>query len=106
MLDCLVVVDYIEGAGGEYISSVINSHPEFSDNVLLQKWFKGSTQARGQALYTTISYGLGGSIGGVAAGWVWEHLGPEHVFAMAAGACFISLLSIQRVIKRVHYIHV
>lgn len=39
MLDCLVVVDYIEGAGGEYISSVINSHPEFSDNVLLQKWF-------------------------------------------------------------------
>ncbi|MEI7532637.1 MAG: MFS transporter [Betaproteobacteria bacterium] len=71
---------------------------------ILQKWFKGSTQARGQALYTTISYGLGGSIGGVAAGWVWEHLGPEHVFAMAAGACFISLLSIQRVIKRVHYI--
>jgi hypothetical protein len=39
MLDCLVVVDYIEGAGGEYISSVINSHPGFSNNVVLQKWF-------------------------------------------------------------------
>lgn len=51
MLDRLVVVDYIEGAGGEYLSNVINSHKEFnsSANPLVaqphntvdvpQKWF-------------------------------------------------------------------
>jgi hypothetical protein len=30
MLDRLVVVDYIEGAGGEYLSNVINHHKEFN----------------------------------------------------------------------------
>lgn len=39
MLDRLVVVDYIEGAGGEYLSQSINSHAEFDDSTILQKWF-------------------------------------------------------------------
>ena len=30
MLDQLVVVDYIDGAGGEYLSNIINSHAEFN----------------------------------------------------------------------------
>lgn len=39
MLDRLVVVDYIEGAGGEYLSQSINSHAEFDNSMVLQKWF-------------------------------------------------------------------
>jgi hypothetical protein len=56
MLDRLVVVDYVDGAGGEYISNIVNSHTEFnsaetplasnmqavSDET--QKWFNSRRQ--------------------------------------------------------------
>lgn len=51
---------------------------------MLQTWFTGPLQARGQALHTTVSYGIGGTVGGLCAGWVWEHWAPEHVFGVAA----------------------
>ena len=35
---------------------------------LLQRWFTGPLQARGQAIMATVSYGLGGTIGGLCAG--------------------------------------
>lgn len=51
---------------------------------MLQTWFKGPLQARGQALYTTVSYGIGGTVGGLVAGWVWEYVSPAQVFGGAA----------------------
>lgn len=56
---------------------------------MLQTWFKGPLQARGQALYTTVSYGIGGTVGGLVAGWVWEYLAPAHVFGLAAVSSFL-----------------
>ncbi|WP_020202582.1 MULTISPECIES: MFS transporter [Cupriavidus] len=50
----------------------------------LQRWFAGPLQGRGQALYTGISYGLGGTLGGLAMGWTWKALGPAHTFGLAA----------------------
>lgn len=50
----------------------------------LQRWFGGPLQARGQALYTSISYGVGGTVGGVVMGWCWEHGGAHMVFVAAA----------------------
>ncbi len=68
----------------------------------LQQWFSGSTQARGQALYTSISYGIGGSVGGFVAGWVWDVLGAEHVFGLSAIASVIGYLAIKQSIKITH----
>jgi PPP family 3-phenylpropionic acid transporter len=64
---------------------------------LIQRWFSGPLQARGQALFTTVSYGLGGTLGGLAAGWVWEALQPRDVFVMSALACGLAGLAIQKV---------
>jgi PPP family 3-phenylpropionic acid transporter len=50
----------------------------------LQRWFSGSLQARGQALFISISYGLGGTIGGLILSALWDSLGPEAVFLTAA----------------------
>jgi PPP family 3-phenylpropionic acid transporter len=66
---------------------------------LMQKWFKGSTQARGQALYTTMSYGLGGTFGGVIAGVIWEEFGPSVAFAVSALACVFGYFSIRESAK-------
>jgi PPP family 3-phenylpropionic acid transporter len=50
----------------------------------LQRWFSGPLQARGQALYISISYGLGGSLGGLALSVFWERFGGQSVYLVAA----------------------
>lgn len=50
----------------------------------LQRWFSGRLQARGQALFTSISYGLGGTLGGLALGACWDTFGSRMVYLMAA----------------------
>jgi PPP family 3-phenylpropionic acid transporter len=50
----------------------------------LQRWFSGPLQARGQALYTSISYGLGGTLGGLLLGEFWDTFGSRSVYLMAA----------------------
>ena len=67
---------------------------------LLQRWFTGPLQARGQAIMATISYGLGGTIGGLCAGWIWDLFQPRDVFVMSALACGIAGMAIQKLRPR------
>jgi PPP family 3-phenylpropionic acid transporter len=53
----------------------------------LQRWFSGPLQARGQALFISISYGLGGSAGGLLFSVFWDTFGPSAVYLMAAVCC-------------------
>lgn len=53
---------------------------------MLQRWFSGPLQSQGQALYISISYGLGGTLGGLALSAAWEAYGPRSVFLLAAAA--------------------
>jgi PPP family 3-phenylpropionic acid transporter len=64
---------------------------------LIQTWFSGPLQARGQALFTTVAYGFGGTLGGLCAGWIWDHLGPNQVFGMAAIACAVAGIAIAQI---------
>lgn len=50
----------------------------------LQRWFSGPLQARGQALFTSISYGLGGTLGGLVLGGFWDTFGAQSVYLIAA----------------------
>jgi PPP family 3-phenylpropionic acid transporter len=50
----------------------------------LQRWFAGPMQARGQALYTSISYGLGGTAGGLVMSMFWDTFGPRAVYLAAS----------------------
>jgi len=67
---------------------------------LLQRWFTGPLQARGQALMATVSYGLGGTLGGLVAGWLWDATQPRNVFVMAALACGLAGMAIQKLRPR------
>jgi PPP family 3-phenylpropionic acid transporter len=51
----------------------------------MQRWFAGPLQARGQALYISISYGIGGSLGGLGLSQCWERMGPESIYYAASG---------------------
>jgi PPP family 3-phenylpropionic acid transporter len=67
---------------------------------LLQRWFTGPLQARGQALMATVSYGLGGTLGGLIAGWLWDATQPRNVFVMSALACGLAGMAIQKLRPR------
>lgn len=57
---------------------------------LIHQHFRGRHQARGQALYTSVSYGVGGTIGGLASGFTWETLGPAWTYTLAAGSAALA----------------
>jgi PPP family 3-phenylpropionic acid transporter len=54
--------------------------------------FRGPHQARGQAVYSSLSFGLGGTLGGLGSGWAWESLGPAATFVAAGGCALLGFL--------------
>ncbi len=55
----------------------------------LQRWFSGPLQARGQALYVSISYGMGGTVGGLALSACWDKFGAQTVYVTAAAFALV-----------------
>jgi PPP family 3-phenylpropionic acid transporter len=56
----------------------------------MQRWFGGPLQARGQALFMSIAYGIGGTFGGLFMSWCWETLGPASVYGAAFGLTLLA----------------
>jgi PPP family 3-phenylpropionic acid transporter len=52
---------------------------------IVHRLFRGRHQARGQAIYGSLSYGVGGTVGALASGYAWDHLGAGITFTLAAG---------------------
>jgi len=46
--------------------------------------FSGRHQGRGQALFSSVGFGLGGALGGLYSGYAWEGLGASAMFYFAA----------------------
>ncbi len=59
---------------------------------LINRFFKGRHQAKGQALYNSISFGAGGALGSLYAGLAWKGLGASGTFTIAAGCALAGLL--------------
>jgi PPP family 3-phenylpropionic acid transporter len=53
----------------------------------MQRWFAGALQARGQALFISIGYGIGGTVGGLCMALCWDRLGAHAVYFAAAALC-------------------
>ncbi|MGR8933422.1 MAG: MFS transporter [Gammaproteobacteria bacterium] len=67
---------------------------------LVHRYFGARHQGKGQALYSSISFGLGGMFGSLFSGQYWDVLGGQTVFALAAvfglAAFLIALLWVGR----------
>ena len=59
---------------------------------MVYKFFVGRHQHRGQAVYSTVAFGLGGAIGSFYSGLTWATLGPGPTFAIAAAAAGVAFL--------------
>lgn len=51
-------------------------------------------RSTGQALLTSVCFGVGGAIGGTGGGWVIEHLGSHSLYQFMAGMTFCATLLI------------
>ena len=59
---------------------------------LIHRHFRGRNQARGQALYNSLAFGIGGTAGTLYAGAVWQHYGGAFTFTTAAGCAAVAAL--------------
>ena len=59
---------------------------------LIHEYFTGDLQGRGQALYSSISFGLGGSIGSFYSGYFWELSGGSTVYLYASLFAFLGFI--------------
>lgn len=51
---------------------------------LIHRYFTGKHQGKGQAIYSSLSFGAGGAIGSFYSGMLWDQINPQTVFVIAA----------------------
>ncbi len=68
--------------GSAHVAAVHMVHRHFGINF----------QGIGQAIYASVSFGLGGMLGSFFSGWLWQRFGPEQVFMGASIVCVIAFL--------------
>jgi PPP family 3-phenylpropionic acid transporter len=56
------------------------------------RFFPGRLQGRGQALYSSLTFGAGVAAGTSAAGYLWDHVAPASAYLGAAGAAALALV--------------
>lgn len=62
----------------------------------VNRWFPGRAQARGQALYSSISFGAGGLLGGLISGWTWEGVGAAWTYGLSSLFALVGLICVLR----------
>jgi len=66
----------------------------------IQRWFPGRAAARGQALYISTAYGVGGTSGSLVAAWLWSAFGPSWAFVASSVAAAIGAWAVRRAQRR------
>ncbi len=59
---------------------------------LVHHYFTGKHQGRGQALYSSLSFGAGARLTTLASGFLWESAGPGVAFGISAALSMLALL--------------
>lgn len=67
---------------------------------LAAHYFHGRFKGRGQALYSSLSYGAGGAVGSLLAGYAWEGLGPLATYLFASAAAVLGVVASMLLIER------
>jgi PPP family 3-phenylpropionic acid transporter len=87
----MVVVQLLHGLTfGAYHASAIAA---------VNDWFPGRAQARGQALYSSLSFGAGGLLGALISGLTWDDWGAGWTFALSSSFAFAGWLLVWRWVR-------
>ncbi|MEJ2575113.1 MAG: MFS transporter [Gammaproteobacteria bacterium] len=69
---------------------------------LVHHYFLGRHKGRGQALYSSLSFGAGGALGSLSSGVTWETLGPMETYLIATGVALLGAFAAWRFIDAAH----
>ena len=69
---------------------------------LVHHYFRGRHEGRGQALYSSVSFGAGGAVGSLIAGYAWAALGPSVTFGAASAVAALGAVVAWRFIDDAH----
>jgi PPP family 3-phenylpropionic acid transporter len=64
--------------------------------LMIQRWFPGRAAARGQAVYISAAYGVGGTAGTLTAAYAWTLGGPVWSFGSGSVAALLGAWAIRR----------
>ncbi len=80
----LVVAQILHAAtfGAHHVSSIF----------MVRKWFPEALQARGQAIYISASWGIGGTLGAFILSFVWAKMSHETIYWCAAFMALVGLI--------------
>lgn len=67
---------------------------------LIHRLFPGRYQGRGQALYSSLSFGAGGALGAWLSGYAWNAHGAAAVFTISAAASLLGLVMVAAGMRR------
>jgi PPP family 3-phenylpropionic acid transporter len=59
---------------------------------MVQRFFTGRHHHRGQAIYGTATFGVGGALGSYYSGFAWDGLGAATTFTIAAAAAVLAVV--------------
>ncbi len=59
---------------------------------LVHQYFGNKHQGKGQALYSSTSFGLGGMLGSLFSGYYWDQFGAMIVYSAAASCCLLAFI--------------
>ncbi len=59
---------------------------------LVHHYFRGRLQGRGQALYSSLSFGAGGAVGSLCSGYLWSGAGPAVTFGASASVSVLAFV--------------
>ena len=60
--------------------------------MVIHHFFHGRHQAKGQAIYTSIAFGVGGTLGAILSGYTWDGVGAEMTFTISAVSAFLGMV--------------
>ncbi|MBK1651420.1 MFS transporter [Halorhodospira halochloris] len=60
---------------------------------IVNRFFVGRSQGKGQALYSSLTFGAGVAVGSLGAGWVWDLYGGQTFLASSAVALLAAVLA-------------
>jgi PPP family 3-phenylpropionic acid transporter len=69
---------------------------------LVYHYFKGRHQGRGQALYSSMSFGAGGALGSLTSGLTWDTLGATATYLIASAISLVGAAVAWRYIDPAH----
>ena len=59
---------------------------------LIHRYFTGPHQGKGQALYSSLSFGAGGAMGSLYSGLIWDSMGATIAYAIASAVALLAFI--------------